>query len=502
MNQNRRVVQSAMLAGALAVATAVTGANVEAPAAYTETESVVTVAAAQPTVKKESITAGVVKYLSDAAGSSLQSASIDVLQNEVLLVAEGEDDGTPAAGAALLPVSLVDTSLDETVTASVIPVGGASVLPIADPVAVASADSAAPAADPAVAADPAAPVTDPAAAADPAATDPAAPAADPAAADQAAPAEAEAAAPEAEPAAEPANPEWAGKLMAVVDDSLNIRSGAGEDAEVIGKLGASATADVIEEADGWVHISSGSVDGWVNKDFCVTGDEAFDRASSVVATKAVTRTGGLRFRAEANEDAGVISTLEEGTTLTVNNDASAPEGWLAVSYAGSEGYVSADYVNVSMDLTTAMTLEEEQAQVQAEQAEKAKTEQVAATGGATQTAATPASYDDVTLLAALIQCESGSQPYEGQVAVGNVVMNRLHSGAYGGSLSSVIYAPGQFTPAGSGAVARVAASGPSATAIAAAQAALNGENYIGGCTQFRNVACGHPGTVIGAHVFW
>lgn len=498
MNQNRRVVQGAMLAGALAVVTAVTGANTTAPAAYAEPESVVTVAAAQPIVRKESITAGVVKYLSDAAGSSIQTASIDVIPNELQLVAEGEDDGTPAAGAALLPVSLVDTSLDETVTASVIPVGGASVLPIADPVAVASADSAAPAADPAVAADPAAPVTDPAAAADPAATDPAAPAADPAAADPAAPVTD----PAADPAVTPENPEWAGKLMAVVDDSLNIRSGAGEDAEVIGKLGASATADVIEEADGWVHISSGSVDGWVNKDFCVTGDEAFDRASSVVATKAVTRTGGLRFRAEANEDAGVISTLEEGTTLTVNNDVSAPEGWLAVSYAGSEGYVSADYVNVSMDLTTAMTLEEEQAQVQAEQAEKAKTEQVAATGGATQTAATPASYDDVTLLAALIQCESGSQPYEGQVAVGNVVMNRLHSGAYGGSLSSVIYAPGQFTPAGSGAVARVAASGPSATAIAAAQAALNGENYIGGCTQFRNVACGHPGTVIGAHVFW
>ncbi len=498
MNQNRRVVQSAMLAGALAVVTAVTGANTSAPAAYAEPETVVTVAAEQPTVRKESITAGVVKYLSDAAGSSLQTASIDVIPNEVLRVAEGEDDTAPVAGAALLPVSLVDTALDETTTASVIPVGGASVLPIVDPAA--PAEPAAPAADPAApAAEPAAPTADPAAPA----ADPAAPAADPAApaADPAAPA-ADPAAPAAEPAAPVENPEWAGKLMAVVDDSLNIRSGAGEDAEVIGKLGASATADVIEETDGWVHISSGSVDGWVNKDFCVTGDEAFDRASSVVATKAVTKTGGLRFRAAANEDAGVISTLEEGTTLTVNSDAPAPEGWLAVSYAGSEGYVSADYVNVSLDLTTAMTLEEEQAQVQAEQAEKAKTEQVAATGGATQTAATPASYDDVTLLAALIQCESGSQPYEGQVAVGNVVMNRLHSGAYGGSLSSVIYAPGQFTPAGSGAVARVAASGPSATAIAAAQAALNGENYIGGCTQFRNVACGHPGTVIGAHVFW
>ena len=492
MNQNRRVVQSAMLAGALAIATAVTGANAPVPESHSKTETLVTAASAQTAVKKESITAGVVKYLSDAASSSLQSASIDVLPNEVLLVAEGEgeDDGTPAAGAALLPVSLVSTALDETVTASAMSIGGASVLPIADPAAVTAADPAAAPATDVPAVDPAAPATDPTVPE----VDPNAPEGTDPAADPAVPAE--------EPAAEPVNPEWATKLMAVVDDSLNVRSGAGEDAEVIGKLSASAAADVIEEADGWVHISSGSVDGWVNKDYCVTGDEAFNRAASVASMKAVTRTGGLRFRAEASEDAGVISTLEEGTTLTVKSDAAAPEGWIAVSYSGSDGYVSADYVDVSMDLTTAMTLEEEQAKIQAEQAEKAKSEQVAATGGATKTAATPASYDDVTLLAALIQCESGSQPYEGQVAVGNVVMNRLHSGAYGGSLSSVIYAPGQFGPAGSGAVARVAAAGPSATAMAAAQAALNGENYIGGCTQFRNIACGHPGTVIGAHVLW
>ena len=225
MNQNRRVVQSAMLAGALAIATAVTGANTAVPASHTETETetVVTASAPQTTVKKESITAGVVRYLSDAASSSLQTASIDVLPNEMMLVAEGEaeDDGTPAAGAALLPVSLVNTALDETVTAAAIPVGGASVLPIADPAAALAADPAAPAADPA------APAVDPAAVP---AEDPATP-------------------PAEEPAAAPVNPEWATKLMAVVDDSLNIRSGAGEDAEVIGKLGASAAADVIEETE-------------------------------------------------------------------------------------------------------------------------------------------------------------------------------------------------------------------------------------------------------------
>ena len=121
---------------------------------------------------------------------------------------------------------------------------------------------------------------------------------------------------------------------------------------------------------------------------------------------------------------------------------------------------------------------------------------------ATQTASTAAGFSDVVLLAALIQAESGTQPYEGQVAVGNVVTNRLATGKYGSSIYSVIYAKSQFGPAGSGQVAQIAAAGPKASCLQAAQDALNGVNYIGTATHFRNVRSGNPGIVIGAHVFW
>ena len=45
-----------------------------------------------------------------------------------------------------------------------------------------------------------------------------------------------------------------------------------------------------------------------------------------------------------------------------------------------------------------------------------------------------ANSDEVTLLGALIQCEAGGGSYEGMVAVGSVVMNRVRSGAYPGSI--------------------------------------------------------------------
>ena len=105
-------------------------------------------------------------------------------------------------------------------------------------------------------------------------------------------------------------------------------------------------------------------------------------------------------------------------------------------------------------------------------------------------------------MAALIQAEAGTQPYEGQVAIGNVVTNRLITGKYGNSIYSVIYAKSQFGPAGTGQVAQIAAAGPKASCMQAAQDALNGVNYVGTATHFRNIKSGYTGLVIGAHVFW
>ena len=80
-------------------------------------------------------------------------------------------------------------------------------------------------------------------------------------------------------------------------------------------------------------------------------------------------------------------------------------------------------------------------------------------------------------------------------------MNRLRAG-YAGSISGVIYQSGQFTPASSGALASVLASGVSGSCIQAAQEAIAGASNVGGATSFRNAASGASGIVIGNHVFF
>lgn len=89
------------------------------------------------------------------------------------------------------------------------------------------------------------------------------------------------------------------------------------------------------------------------------------------------------------------------------------------------------------------------------------------------------------LLASIIYCEAGNQPYEGQVAVGAVIMNRVKSGSYPNSIEEVIYQSGQFGPAATGWLNRVRSSkGYSQTALQAAVDALNGSNPIGNCLYF------------------
>ena len=99
----------------------------------------------------------------------------------------------------------------------------------------------------------------------------------------------------------------------------------------------------------------------------------------------------------------------------------------------------------------------------------------------------------------MIFCEAGNQPYEGQVAVGAVVMNRVRSGVYPNSISEVIYQSGQFTPAMTGWLDSVLASdGYTNSAMQAAADALAGSNPIGDMLYFD---CGGYGYQIGDHFF-
>lgn len=141
--------------------------------------------------------------------------------------------------------------------------------------------------------------------------------------------------------------------------------------------------------------------------------------------------------------------------------------------------------------------EERRAAEEAERIAREKAEAEAA--AAAQAEAEAAQQAEKELLASLIFCEAGNQPYEGQVAVGAVVMNRINSSSYPDTMEEVIYQSGQFSPAMSGWLDRVRANqGYTEAAMQAAEDALAGSNPIGDCLYF---SVGGYGTRIGDHLF-
>ena len=115
--------------------------------------------------------------------------------------------------------------------------------------------------------------------------------------------------------------------------------------------------------------------------------------------------------------------------------------------------------------------------------------------------------EDLDLLSRLIYAESGNQPLEGKIAVGNVVLNRVASPLFPNTVADVIYQPNQFSPAGSGHLSRT----PNAESVVAAKLCLEGANTAGNALYFVNPVTS-PGSwasrnrpyvaTIGAHAFY
>lgn len=96
------------------------------------------------------------------------------------------------------------------------------------------------------------------------------------------------------------------------------------------------------------------------------------------------------------------------------------------------------------------------------------------------------STSDIQLMARAINGEARGEPYEGQVAVGAVILNRVKDSRFPNSISGVIYQPGAFTAVSDGQINAAISEG--STVYKAAQDAMNGWDPTGGCVYYFNPA--------------
>ncbi len=282
-------------------------------------------------------------------------------------------------------------------------------------------------------------------------------------------------------------------VMVNVENVLNVRENASENSLVIGKLYKDCGGVVLERKDGWTKLQSGNLVGWAKDEYLLFGDEATELANEVGYPVAVVTTSAVRVRTEASLDADVLGYAAVGEELNVVNE--VDDDWLCVEYGSELAYVNREFVSEEYEVDCGETLDDITEREMKEEADK---KSLSTSYGSMSTT----DYERM-LLAALIYCEAGGESYEGKVAVGAVVCNRVRSSGYPDTLQGVIYASGQFTPAKSGRLDQVLNSGNiPQSCYDAADEALSGYTNVGSAVRFRQNNGTIDGIVIGNHVFY
>ena len=153
---------------------------------------------------------------------------------------------------------------------------------------------------------------------------------------------------------------------------------------------------------------------------------------------------------------------------------------------------------------SALIAYEQKLEEQRAQAEAARVAQQGSSGttGKQKVGKVSASVSETELLAALIYCEAGGESYTAQVAVGSVVINRIHSSSFPNSLTGVIYQSGQFSPARSGRLAVVIENNLTTDSCRKAARKVLGGTVTGSWLYFCYNTGRVSGTVIGKQVFY
>lgn len=159
--------------------------------------------------------------------------------------------------------------------------------------------------------------------------------------------------------------------IAQVNNYVRVRAEANTDSEVLGKLYNNSAATILETTEnGWYKIKSGNVTGYVKCEYVVVGNEELARE---VSTRYATVTcTTLYVRMEPTTESKILTMLPKGDDFVVVDESMRDDGWVMVTTAEGEGYVSTDYVELRTEFVTAESKEEEAARLKKEEEARRK----------------------------------------------------------------------------------------------------------------------------------
>ena len=136
-----------------------------------------------------------------------------------------------------------------------------------------------------------------------------------------------------------------------VSGYLNVRKEPNTSADIVGKLMGDSACEILDSTqEGWYKISSGGIEGYIDSQYVLTGDEAKTKAYDLVSLRAIVQVDNLNIRKEANTTSDVVG---QGLLNERYEVIDQLDGWVQIP----SGYMSADYVKLEYALNEARKLD-------------------------------------------------------------------------------------------------------------------------------------------------
>lgn len=148
-----------------------------------------------------------------------------------------------------------------------------------------------------------------------------------------------------------------------VNGYLNVRSTPTEKGKILGKFYDDAVGEILGEENGWYHIKSGNVEGYVKASYCHAGETAQAMAEELGTRLAVVNCDGLYVRKQASKDSEVLRMVALKDELLVLEET---EDWVKVDVEEGFGWVAREFVDLKTEYIVAESREEERVRLASE----------------------------------------------------------------------------------------------------------------------------------------
>lgn len=145
--------------------------------------------------------------------------------------------------------------------------------------------------------------------------------------------------------------------ISVAADYVNVRKHPNTDSEIVGKLYRGSAARIQKTVGDWVQITSGQVEGYIKSEYLAIGfsaEKLVDKFGTKIAT---VNTETLRVREAKNTECAVLTLVSGEESFEVLRE---DKEWVKIMVDGdTKGFVTKEYVNITVKFKKAVSIEEE-----------------------------------------------------------------------------------------------------------------------------------------------